>query len=304
MLPRVQVRVVETLPELTCRVLVRGAEVGRGVVVAGRVMAVHPGGTAPDVDGIAASDPSFGLPARWIEPAAVDAARSAGLVLVDAATVVVTQLEEVMRRHAATLFGREEALALLDTVRAVAPRTVAAVFPAEVSPAAFTRIARQLVQERVPLTDVRGLVDALADVALMAEPPAVQLTAQLAAARRRLGAHVVGPLLHSGALRVLVLDEPLERALRDAVVTVHGEATLQPPGTIASVVVEALRARAASGDELVVVAPPDLRRALFDFVERFVGGAHVLALTEVPAGVDVVIAGRIALAADGGPAVH
>jgi flagellar biosynthesis protein FlhA len=304
-LPPICLRRADDLPEHTYRVRLRGTAVGEGVVHADRTMVILPGDTpaaAAVPEGLAGREPSFGMAVRWIDRAHGDAARTAGLTVVDAGIVLSMHVGELLQRHARVLFGREEALALLDAARKSAPRAIDAIVPDEVSVALFTRIARELVEEHVSVADVRAIVDALADAAIIPLPPEARLPAALAAVRRRLAWHIAGPLTVDRAIQVLALDEPLETALREGLDTRHGEEILRAPASVAHAIVDTLRARVVDGP-VVVYAPTDLRRALFLFVHRFVDDVHVLTAGEIPREIDVVVAGRLTLSAPRAPEV-
>ena len=53
---------------------------------------------------------------------------------------------------------------------------------------------------------------------------------------------------------------------------------------------------------VAVFAPADLRRVLFVFADRFIGDVHVVTGSEMPRGIDVVVAGRLSLVEPCAPA--
>ena len=78
----------------------KGVEIARYELAHGCEMAIHPGQNAPHLDGLAAKEPAFGIPAVWIGPESVEAARKAGYTVVDATSILGTHLGELIRRHA------------------------------------------------------------------------------------------------------------------------------------------------------------------------------------------------------------
>src|SRR5689334_4355075 len=95
-------------------VLLKGVEVARGEVRAGHSLAINPGTVETTVPGLPTREPAFGLDALWITAQERERAQLAGYTVVDAATVVITHLTEVIRRNARELLGRQEVQQLLD----------------------------------------------------------------------------------------------------------------------------------------------------------------------------------------------
>ncbi|MFX8793734.1 FHIPEP family type III secretion protein, partial [Acinetobacter baumannii] len=69
------------------RITLRGAVVGEGEVFPNMLMAINPGHVVNPIQGTAAVDPAFGLPAVWVEERQRDAAQMAGYTVVDPSTV-------------------------------------------------------------------------------------------------------------------------------------------------------------------------------------------------------------------------
>ncbi|MDE1999580.1 MAG: flagellar biosynthesis protein FlhA, partial [Burkholderiales bacterium] len=78
------------------RITLRGAVVGEGEVFPGMLMAINPGHVTNPIQGAAAVDPAFGLPAVWVEERQRDVAQMAGYTVVDPSTVVATHLSHLM----------------------------------------------------------------------------------------------------------------------------------------------------------------------------------------------------------------
>src|SRR5262245_8370967 len=81
-------------------ILLRGVEVARGELRTGCSLAINPGVVQASVPGVPTREPAFGLEALWISPQERERAQLAGYTVVDGATVVITHLTEVIRRHA------------------------------------------------------------------------------------------------------------------------------------------------------------------------------------------------------------
>jgi flagellar biosynthesis protein FlhA len=279
------------------RVVLRGVEIGRGVVHPDRLMALDPSGAPPAIEGFRGTDPTFGLPAAWIAKTDRPRAESLGLTIVDAASVVTTHVSELLRRNAHELVGRQETQELLAVVARDAPKLVEDVVPGTLTLGDLVRVVRGLLREGLSVRDLRTVLEAVADAAPRSKDPAYLVES----ARRRLARQITARAAGSdGTIRALTLDRATEDLLRATLAAADGEAALAPDVETARRLVASLEASAArltaSGAPVVILAPPDLRRPLFDFASRFVPDLLVVAARELVPGTSVEPAGVLAVA--------
>jgi flagellar biosynthesis protein FlhA len=296
-LPSVHLRDNLRLDANAYRVLLRGMEIGKGAAWPERVMALDPAGGTPGLDGIRGQDPAFGLPAVWVAQADRPRAEALGLTLVDAASVLTTHLAELLRRNAHELVGRQEVQELLAVCAKEAPKLVEDAVPGSVSLGELVRVVRGLLREGVSVRDLRTVLEAVADAA----PRSKETPWLVEQARRRLArtitARIAGP---DGTVRALTLDRPLEEALRGSLGASEGELALAPDVETARRLVASLEAQGArmatEGNPVVILAPPDLRRPLYDFASRFIPELWVVTARELVPGTTVEPAGTVQLA--------
>jgi flagellar biosynthesis protein FlhA len=293
-LPSVHLRDNLRLEGSAYRVLLRGMEIGKGVAHPDRLMALDPGGGRPSLDGISGTDPAFGLPAVWISVADRARAEAMGYTLVDASSVVTTHVSELLRRNAHELVGRQEVQELLGVIGREAPKLVEDVVPGTISLGDLVRVVRGLLREGVSVRDLRTVLEAVADAA----PRSKDTAFLVEAARRRLARQITGRAAGpDGAVRALTLDRPTEEILRATLGAADGEAALAPDVDTARRLVASLEGHAtrlaAQGNPVVLLAPPDLRRPLFDFASRFVPDVMVVSARELVPGTTVEPAGTL-----------
>jgi flagellar biosynthesis protein FlhA len=287
------------------RVLLRGMEIGKGVAHPERLMALDPSGAAPAIDGLRGQDPAFSLPAVWIAPSDRARAEALGLTLVDPPSVLTTHLSELLRRNAYELVGRQEAQELLAVVAKEAPKLVEDVVPGTITLGELVRVVRGLLREGISIRDLRTILEAVADAA----PRSKETPWLVEQARRRLARQITARIASAdGTVKALTLDRATEDALRQSLGASDGEAALAPDLDTARRLIASLEANATrlttAGQPVVVLAPPDLRRPLFDFGARFVPDLWVVAARELvpgttvePAGVLQATQGQLAAAA-------
>src|SRR5690606_19155511 len=129
-------------------------------------------------------DPAFGLDAVWIQKSQHAHAESLGYTVVDAATVVATHLSHVVRERAAELLGHEEAQQLLNSVGKAAPKLVEELTPKLLPLSVVVRVLQSLLVEKVPLRQMRQIVEAMLEHGAHTQDPAT-LTAAVRTALGR-----------------------------------------------------------------------------------------------------------------------
>jgi len=268
------------------RILLSGVEIGRGSATPGLWLAIDPGGVTAPLAGTATTDPAFGLPAVWIEAAMRDQAQAAGYTVVDAGTVVATHLNHLMHSHGASLLGRQEVQQLLERIGREAPKLTEGLVPGTVSLTLLQKVLQGLLEENVPIRDMRRIIETLAEHAprLAAAAGAGGPDAQelLALVRRALGRAITQQWFPGdGDLRVIGLDARLERVLAQALST---SGALEP-GLAETLLGEARAAAArqeAAGDAPVLLVSPPLRAPLARFLRHHLPQLGVLSNAEIP----------------------
>src|SRR5439155_3896970 len=144
---------VQLEPEIY-RFLIGGREVARGQIQPADWLAIDPGGARLPLNGQATKDPAFGLPAQWIAENERQRAELGGYTVVDAPSVLITHLGEVLKRHAHELLGREDLKTLIDKVKETSPTVVDELIPNVLTMGALHRVLALLLEERVPISNL------------------------------------------------------------------------------------------------------------------------------------------------------
>src|SRR5580698_10149450 len=213
-LPPVRVTDNLTLKAREYVLSLKGVEISRYELAHGCELALRSDDKGETIDGIPTREPAFGIPAVWISPDRVEAARRAGYTVVDTISIIGTHLGEVVRRHAHELFSRQEATKLLDRVNEDNSKVVEDLVPKLLSLAVVQKVLQNLLRERVSIRDAVGILEALGEAAPITKNP-VLLTEYVRQAIRR---QVVKPLLEpSGDISAYFLDPVLEQSIESAV---------------------------------------------------------------------------------------
>lgn len=178
--PAVHIRDNLDLAPTHYRILLKGVTIGSGEVQPDRWMAINPGCAEGEVPGTPCTEPTFGLPALWIDEVHRELAQTLGYTVVDPSSVVATHLNHLITTHTEELFGRQEAQQLLDQITKHSPKLVEDLIPAVISLTTLHKVLQNLLAERVPIRDMRTIIDTLAEFAT-AQSDADELTTRVRA---------------------------------------------------------------------------------------------------------------------------
>ena len=266
------------------RVLIAGREVARGTLRVDGWLAIDPGTDTIAVEGEDTVDPAFQLPAKWITEENRPRAELVGCTVVDAISVLMTHLGEVLRRHAHELLTREDLRKMLDKVRQFAPTVVEELKPDVIRMGTLHQVLTQLVAEQVPITDLVSILESATNHGVQFKDP-IDL---LASIREDLG-HILCDQFRDteGRVRTLVIEPRLEAAFRESLkdrnLTLH-------PGNLERLlgaVSEQWQAAQRQKQPLALLCDRNLRRALRRTIARSTPDLGVLSYTEIPN--DVII---------------
>ncbi len=267
----------------------KGVEIARYELAPGCEMAIHPGQNAIKIDGIATKEPAFGIPAVWIAPENVEAARKAGYTIVDSTSVLGTHLGELIRRHAHELFSRQDAKKLLDRVSEENPKIIEDLVPKLLSLAAVQKVLQNLLRERVSIRDAVSIMEALGEAAAITKNTTL-LTEYVRQAIRR---QVVKPFLNdAGDLPAYFLDPAFEQEIEKVVE--HGETASHlnlAPNRVRSILDR--MSKYGSESSIVVLASSGSRFFTRQIAEASMPNLTVLSHAEIPGGVRVLSLGVI-----------
>ena len=287
-LPPVHVRDNLELKPGEYRLLIHGVELARGSLMSDRLLAMDPGDSKDKIDGIATTEPAFGLPALWIRASQKTRAEIAGFTVVEPATVIVTHISEVLRRHTFELVGREELQQLLEVVARRSPKAVDELIPNVLSHAELLALVRAILKEGVSVRDMRTILEVITEAAVQSKA----IPWLVDRVRERLGAAIVQEMLATdGSLHAAMFDAQSEEAMRATVVRTEMDTNLALDLNTAQNLVLQLRrvleTHQRAGVEPIAVLPADLRYPVQQFALRFCPGVTILSQREIPSRIDI-----------------
>lgn len=264
------------------KVKIKEVEAGHGEVYANQLMVMDPMGNAISLPGQHTVEPTFGLPATWIDMALRDEAEVQGLTIVDPSTVISTHLTEVLKANTADLLSYANVQSLLAGLDKDQQKLVEDIVPSLISVSGIQRVLQGLLAERVSIRDLPTILEGIAEVAGSArntghiiEHVRARLARQICAAN----------LAYDGNLPLLTLSPTWEREFAEAMIGDGDDRHLaMAPSKLQQFIVGvqgAFESAAQMGEIPVLITSPHIRPHVRSIIERFRPQTVVMSQNEV-----------------------
>ncbi|AYF85912.1 flagellar biosynthesis protein FlhA [Pseudomonas sp. JS3066] len=296
LMPSVHIRDNLDLLPNAYRLTLMGVSVAEAEVYPDRELAINPGQVFGTLNGVAAKDPAFGLEAVWIDASQRDQAQSLGYTVVDASTVVATHLNQVLHKHAHELLGHEEVQQLMQNLSKSSPRLAEELVPGMVSLSTLLKVLQALLQEQVPVRDIRTIAEAIANMAPKSQDPAALVAAVRVSLARAIVQSIVGL---EPELPVITLEPRLEQILLNSLQKAgqgSEDGVLLEPGMAEKLqrsLVEAAQRQEMLGKQAILLVAGPIRAMMSRFARLAVPTMHVLAYQEIPDNKQVTIVATV-----------
>jgi len=264
------------------RVLVGGQEVAKGEVEPGQLLAMDSGTASGSISGKSTTDPTFGLPAWWIDEASQDEAEILGYTVIDPTSVLVTHLSETLRSSLGELLSRDDVRELVENVKKTSPAVVEELVPDKMGYGEVQHVLKNLLREGVCIRNMPAILEVLADNAARTKDP----EAMTELVRQRLGRALCEQYSdRDGTVHAVTLDPEVEGRIAAAV------AGGQEPdaGSVSPAYLQELMERIGrsvgqatrGGKDVVVLVRSNVRRFLNELVRASLPKVAVLSYNEV-----------------------
>ncbi|MDI6729638.1 MAG: flagellar biosynthesis protein FlhA, partial [Thermodesulfovibrionales bacterium] len=268
--------------------LIKGVEVASAEVMINKYLAISPATEKVGIEGIPAKDPTFGLPALWIDERDVERAQLAGYTVVDVPSVITTHLTEVIKNYAHELLGKQDVQKLLDNLSKTHPKVVEDLIPGLLNLGAVQKVLQNLLRERVCIRDLQTILEALSDYANVTKDTDILTEYVRQALARGITRQLQNP---DGSVSVILIDPRVERSIIEAVQTTPQGSYLALDPATTEKVVEAIRKSFEEGMQKgyqpVLLCSPAIRRFVKKLTERVSGSIMVVSHGEIAPGTKV-----------------
>jgi flagellar biosynthesis protein FlhA len=291
-LPAVKINTDSASNEYEYVIRLNGNKIASGFLYPGKLLAINSNIASIHLDGIETKDPSYGLPAMWIDFPQKQMAKEAGCTIVEPITVLVTHFSEVVRTHSHELLTRTEVDNLMNTIKTRQPGLFEELVPGILAVSDVQKVLQKMLKEKVTIRPLGLIVESLIDVGRTTK----DIDNLVEVIRSRCGRSICEPLLSKqGSLNVITMEPSLEQTFQSGL---RGEGTgmlVEPrvtEGFISALVSEAEKMM-ANGHPPILLCSPSLRRHIRKLVDRVLPSMTVLSLNEVPGTISIASCGMV-----------
>ena len=261
---------------------IKEVDAGTGRIWPNQFMAMDPGGSQVDVPGIHTTEPTFGLPATWVDASLKEEASLKGYTVVDAATVLSTHLTELLKNNMSDLLSYGEVQKLIKELPKEQSELVKDIVPSQVTISGIQRVLQLLLAERISIRDLSTILEGIADALAFSRNPATMVEHVRARLARQICAQNTS---HNGYLPLIALSAKWEQAFAESLIGQGEERSLamQPSklSEFMTVVRDAFERAARDGESPVLVTSASIRPFVRSLVERFRSQTTVLSQSEI-----------------------
>jgi flagellar biosynthesis protein FlhA len=274
---------------------IKGEEIAKGEVLVGYYLALDPSNTSEPIDGIETIEPAYGIKGKWITENEKELAEVYGYTVIDALSVIVTHMSEVIKKHMHELLSRQDINTLLENVSKSNPAIVDDVIPNIISIADFQKILINLLNEGIPIRDLESILETLGD-----HGTSIKDTDMLTEyVRQKLKRTITRKYTDGNSIKVIALDQEIENIiLNSAKKNEHGTYLAIDPQvvqTIVEKVTEQIEKLKEIIDHSIILTSPIVRIYFKRLIEQFMADLTVLSFNEIDTNIQIQVIGMIKL---------
>ncbi|MBD0785101.1 flagellar biosynthesis protein FlhA [Vibrio sp. Y2-5] len=282
LIPAVHIRDNLELTPNSYRITLMGVAAGEAEIRPDQELAINPGQVYGMIEGERTFDPAFGLEAVWIREDQREHAQALGYTVVDSSTVLATHLSQLLTNNASQLLGHEEVQNLLEMLGRSTPKLVEGFVPDQLSLGVVVKVLQNLLNEAIPIRDIRTIVQTLSEYASKSQEPDI-LTAAVRISLKRLIVQEINGI--EPELPVITLIPELEQILHQTMQASGGESAGIEPGLaerLQMALSQATQEQELKGEPAVLLTSGVLRSTLAKFVKNTIPSLRVLSYQEIP----------------------
>ncbi len=293
-MPSVRIQDNMQLPANSYVVRVKEIESARGELRPNMLLVMDPRGEEITLPGEKTTEPTFGLPAMWIEEANREEALFRGYTVVDPATVVTTHLTEVIKDNMSDLLSYAETQKLLDELDKEHQKLVAEMIPSQISMGGVQRVLQNLLAERISVRDLPTILEGVSEACGLTRN-VMMITEHV---RARLSRQISDQNVNDqGFIPLVTLSPQWEQAFAESLVGQGDDKQLSMQPTRLQEFITALRAtferQAMMGEAPVLLTSPGVRPFVRSIVERFRPMTVVMSQNEVHPKAQIKTVGQV-----------
>ena len=281
-MPAVRIQDNLQLSPNTYVIRIKEIEAGRGDIRPAMLLVMDPRGDAMSLPGEQTVEPTFGLPAIWVEPNYREEALFRGYTVVDPSTVVTTHLTEVIKDNMSELLSYTETQKLLDEMDKEHQKLIADVIPSQITLGGFQRVLQNLLGERISVRDLPSILEGVSEACSQTRN-ITQITEHV---RTRLARQISDANTNEmGFIPLITLSPDWEQSFAESLVGDGDDRQLAMPPSQLQQFITAVRQtferHAMMGEAPVLLTSPGIRPFVRSIIERFRPTTTVMSQNEI-----------------------
>ena len=261
---------------------IKEVDAGTGRIWANQFMVMDPAGNQVTIPGTHTTEPTFGLPATWVDASLKEEASLKGYTVVDSATVLSTHLTELLKGNMSDLLSYGEVQKLLRDLPKEQGELVKDIVPNQITVSGIQRVLQLLLAERISIRDLSTILEGIADALAFSRNPATLAEHVRTRLARQICAQNTSM---NGYLPLIALSAKWEQAFAESLIGTGDERSLAMQPSKLSEFMTAVRDRfeqaAREGEAPVLVTSAAIRPFVRSLVERFRAQTTVLSQAEI-----------------------
>jgi len=274
---------------------IKGVQVSMGEILFDHFLAMDPGTSQGDIEGIDTYEPAFGLPAKWITEKEREKAEMLGYTVVDPPSIIATHLTEIIKNNSHELLSRQDVKVLIDNVKEEHPALVDELVPKLLTIGEIQKVLANLLKEHLSIRDMVSILETLADYASVTRDPDM-LTEYV---RQNLSRYITSKYVEGKTLKAITLDGELEQFILDSInQTETGSYLSIEPNNIQKILnntVANVDKFTSVGLQPIILTAPIVRLYFKRLTEQVSKDLIVLSYNEVESSIEVQSVGMVTL---------
>ena len=294
-LPSIRVRDNLQLAPNTYQIKLKGVGIESGEVYPDKSLAMNSSGLPdnPNITGISAIEPAFGLPALWIDEKDKDYAEASGYTVVSPSAVVSTHLTEIIKKNASEILSRDAVQQLINNLKNEVSDAYVDDVTKDIPISTIQVVMQNLLRERVPVRDLKSILETISIQYRISQNPDY-LTEQV---RQALSRSICKQNLAStGELMAITLSPDVENTIAKGVSPDGQSLTLDPEFTrklLDSLNTELQMAITKTGEQPVILCSSPIRLAFRRLIERTYPQISIMGYNEISTNVKAKSVGTV-----------
>ncbi|MDU4937073.1 MAG: flagellar biosynthesis protein FlhA [Clostridium sp.] len=275
---------------------IRGTVIASSELMPNMLLCMDPTGDNSDIPGIKTIEPTFGLPAVWVNKDQREEAEIKGLTVVDPTTVMVTHLTETIKAHSYELLGRQEVKLIVDNTREKYSAVVDELIPDLLTIGELQKVLQNLLREKVPIKDMVTIMESLADNSRNTKD--IELLTEYV--RFSLARTICNQIINEDrAVTVVTLHPQLEELVASNIQkSIQGTFPTIDPDTTTRIfnnIRDTIESVYFYNNQPVILVSPNIRCVFRKLIEMAFPHLMVISLNEIPNDVEIRTEGVVTL---------